>query len=74
MKGTTLSSRSRKRSFTLSSPFQLSLCVLRSMNTEWGGRLPYLCGVCVQAIYKWLGHALRTKHDQRPGTCVEVPH
>ena len=40
-KGTTLSSASRKRSLTLSSPFQLSLWVLRSTNTM-GCVLPYL--------------------------------
>mmetsp|Transcript_29700 Transcript_29700/g.75667 ORF Transcript_29700/g.75667 Transcript_29700/m.75667 type:complete len:238 (+) Transcript_29700:642-1355(+) len=41
MNATTLSSLTRNRSLTLSSPFQLSLCVLRSMNTVPGGALPY---------------------------------
>mmetsp|Transcript_687 Transcript_687/g.1730 ORF Transcript_687/g.1730 Transcript_687/m.1730 type:complete len:237 (+) Transcript_687:1862-2572(+) len=41
MKGTTLSSEMVNRSLTLSSPFQLSLCVLRSTKTKSGGRFPY---------------------------------
>jgi len=40
--GTTFSSGSTMRSFTLSSPFQLSRCVLRSTNTIFGSPDPYL--------------------------------